>query len=231
MEREFYSLADASGTIGCSVDDLIHYGASGHLNIIVLTTGLKGMLFDLKNQPVSGNIEIIKDRYCFIDKNAIKKYESYKVNNDNEYGINVVIKFDNSGSYWKIADIDVIPIKDTSLFILAEDITLLRKNNLTQPLSESTDLINTNNSEDNSITKRKDKNELRDEDAALWLDETKLNIELMTLKQIETALQVRDVNQKYKLWSHGFKNWHRKQQVFPKKISGRPSKQIKIIPS
>ena len=125
MEREFYSLADAAGTIGCSVDDLIHYGASGRLNIIVLTTGLKGVLFDLKNQRVSGYIEIIKDRYCFIDKNAIKKYESYKVNNDNEYGINVAIKVDNSGSYWIIADIDVIQMKDTSLFILAEDLKSL----------------------------------------------------------------------------------------------------------
>ena len=125
MEREFYSLVQASETIGCSVDDLIHYGASGHLNIIVLTTGLKGVLFDLKNQPVSGYIEIIKDRYCFIDKNDITKYESYKVNNGNKYGINVVIKVDNSGYYWKIAHDDTIPLTHISLFISAEDLKSL----------------------------------------------------------------------------------------------------------
>lgn len=71
-------------------------------------------------------------------------------------------------------------------------------------------------------------NGLRDLDAAAWIKETKPNLEEMTNPQIENALKARDGKREVKLWSNGFTDWNRNQQVWPKRKSGRKPKQVML---
>ncbi|MFO1384763.1 MAG: hypothetical protein U1F55_01005 [Chitinivorax sp.] len=46
-ERLYYRLADAANYLGCSADDLLHYGACGYLEICASADSIaQGLLFD-----------------------------------------------------------------------------------------------------------------------------------------------------------------------------------------
>jgi IS4 transposase len=63
----------------------------------------------------------------------------------------------------------------------------------------------------------------RDLDAAVWVRESGADLEKMTVTEIKKALKARDVTRDKKLWSHGFDDWNRDQEVWPKKKPGKKS--------
>jgi hypothetical protein len=152
IEREYYSLDTAANMIGCTVDDLLHYGATGRIPIIALTSGLEGVLFDKDKQPVAEEygeplkIGPITDRYCFVDKNSLSQFES--INALGKTGpIPSVNTPDNSGNFWIISpNEDFIPVNGNSLFILTSDLHVLRDEVASQRSSKATANQTTQNS-------------------------------------------------------------------------------------
>ena len=68
---------------------------------------------------------------------------------------------------------------------------------------------------------RKGVNGRRDLDAIKWVNVCNPNIEEMTITQIHEALKTRNL----KLWIRGFLDWHRNQEIWPKKSPGSKKKQ------
>jgi hypothetical protein len=147
IEREFYPLNKAAEMIGCTVDDLLHLGASGRIHIIILPTGLEGVMYvnDYSGQTVSGqpavrSVQTINDRYCLVHKDFISKYEAAKSVGDG-YSLGRMMTSDNSGRCWNLVhEDDYIPMSDTSLFVLTSDINSLRDTSTNEQTSSSKQL-------------------------------------------------------------------------------------------
>ena len=147
IEREFYPLNKAAEMIGCTVDDLLHLGASGRIHIIILPTGLEGVMYvnDYSGQTVSGqpavrSVQTINDRYCLVHKDFISKYEAAKSVGDG-YSLGRMMTSDNSGCCWNLVHKDdYIPMSDTSLFVLTSDINSLRNTSTNEQTSSSKQL-------------------------------------------------------------------------------------------
>jgi hypothetical protein len=126
MQREFYSLTKVAEMISCSVDDLIHLAGNGQIQLIVLPTGFNGLLLDQDHIPVTGVMEVIEDRYCFVSQDTVSKYQAGRASGQlYEDRIDSMLTNDNSGKYWNIPKSEAIILSGSSLFMLAKNIEAL----------------------------------------------------------------------------------------------------------
>ena len=124
---EFYPLNDAAKMVGYSTDGLIHLGASGQISIVVCLSGKYGFLCDksLNDANANGIPEPIgKDRYGFVPVDRLAIYESER-GTSRACDLSIALRNDNSGNFWRFVDSDYIPLNDSTLYILHNDIIRL----------------------------------------------------------------------------------------------------------
>ena len=127
IDREYYSLDVAARRMNCTVDDVIHMAASGKIQLVVLTYGLPATRIMAEGYPLTGQMEDITDRYCFVETNKVALLETVRnsVSNGNLRStcLSYVPCCDDSGDYWEIAFRENhIEMTFQSLFALAKSI-------------------------------------------------------------------------------------------------------------
>jgi hypothetical protein len=216
IEREFYPLNQAAEIIGCSVDDLVHLGASGRVQIIALVKGRQGVLHNADNKAVHINpkylepkIEIINDRYNFVHKDIVSRYEAGRTVGGGSL-IAALMSPDGSGNYWKLSrKEDYIFMSDTSLFLLTQDINSLR-NTATSQVS-ATQIEQKKTKPDIYVSAQTENQAVLTEDTPIpiyerrkkscdkWVEEKQINLKALEPETVHD--QLKQIKNDKKLWT------------------------------
>jgi hypothetical protein len=117
FEHDFYSLYEAGGHIGGEqstgsktikareevIKDLIYLAAKGEVRFIVLIpSDLQGMEYDNNGRELSRDWKKIKDSYCLVPQDTVKRYEAVYAVHGSIY-LDKIIRPNDSGGYWGLS--------------------------------------------------------------------------------------------------------------------------------
>ena len=123
IEREYYSINEASEIIGCSVADLVHLAARGDIRFVVLTSGLPAQQIKQKIINRTQRFEAISDKFCYVSQDNVAEYEA---NHSNDYlKISWVYTDDDLENGWGLREDYSILMTNDSLYMLTADIDVL----------------------------------------------------------------------------------------------------------
>jgi hypothetical protein len=123
IEREYYSINEASEIICCSVADLVHLATKGEVKFIVLTSGLQAQRIRQNIIEEKQPYEYINEKFCYVSQDNVAEYEA---NHSNDYlKISWVYPDDDLENGWGLHPSLLIPATNDSLYMLTADINAL----------------------------------------------------------------------------------------------------------
>lgn len=123
IEREYYSINEASEIICCSVADLVHLAARGDIRFVVLTSGLPAQQIKQKIINRTQRFEAISDKFCYVRQDSIAIFEAN--HSSTPLSIEVVHSDDGLENGWLLHESSAIPMTHESLYMLTADINAL----------------------------------------------------------------------------------------------------------
>ncbi|MEY3761056.1 MAG: hypothetical protein RIR39_2547 [Pseudomonadota bacterium] len=123
IEREYYSINEASKIICCSVADLVHLATKGEVKFIVLTSGLPAQRIRQNIIEEKQPYEFINDKFCYVSQDNVAVFEANHSNDD--LYITWVYTDDDLEHGWGLHSSSLIPATNDSLYMLTADINAL----------------------------------------------------------------------------------------------------------
>lgn len=123
IEREYYSINEASEIICCSVADLVHLATKGKVKFIVLTSGLPAQRIRQNIIEEKQPYEYINEKFCYVSQDNVAVFEANHSNDD--LYITWVYTDDDLEHGWGLHASSVIPMTHESLYMLTADIDVL----------------------------------------------------------------------------------------------------------
>ena len=123
IEREYYSINEASEIICCSVADLVHLATKGEVKFIVLTSGLPAQRIRQNIIEEKQPYEYINEKFCYVSQDNVAVFEANHSNDD--LYITWVYTDDDLEHGWGLHASSVIPMTHESLYMLTADINAL----------------------------------------------------------------------------------------------------------
>ena len=123
IEREYYSINEASEIICCSVADLVHLAARGDIRFVVLTSGLPAQRIRQNIIEEKQPYEYIEDKFCYVSQDNVAEYEANHSSDDLK--ISWVYPDDDLENGWGLHKNYVILMTNDSLYMLTADINFL----------------------------------------------------------------------------------------------------------
>ena len=164
IEREYYSINEASEIICCSVADLVHLATKGEVKFIVLTSGLQAQRIRQNIIEEKQPYEYIEDKFCYVSQDNVAVFEANHSNDD--LYITWVYTDDDLEHGWGLHPSSLIPATNDSLYMLTTDIDVL----MDGVAIVSPALINANASRTLHIMEWLERNKYNAGKNNIWLD-------------------------------------------------------------